>query len=132
MALEVLAWLRAVHGSTVLYPADATATAKLVAAMADRGGVSFLRTTRGAYPVLYASDEDFPIGGSKVLRRSADDRVALIGAALTAHQCLAAAAAPPRRRLPAAGRRPYPVHAARADPPARAGGDTRGGGAEAR
>ena len=35
MALEDLAMMRAVGGSTVLYPCDANQTAKLVAAMAD-------------------------------------------------------------------------------------------------
>ena len=68
MALEDLAMMRAVHGATVLYPSDATSTAALVRAMADRPGVSYLRTTRGAYPVLYDSAEAFPVGGSKVLR----------------------------------------------------------------
>jgi transketolase len=91
MALEDLAMLRAVHGSTVLYPSDATSAAALVAAMADRPGISYLRTTRGAYPVLYDSGETFPIGGSKVLRSSPDDQVTLIGAGVTLHACLAAA-----------------------------------------
>ena len=91
MALEDLAMLRAVHGSTVLYPSDATSAAALVAAMADRAGISYVRTTRGAYPVLYDSGETFPIGGSKVLRSSPDDRVTLIGAGVTLHACLAAA-----------------------------------------
>jgi transketolase len=59
--------------------------------MADRAGVSYVRTTRGAYPVLYDSGETFPIGGSKVLRSSPDDRVTLIGAGVTLHACLAAA-----------------------------------------
>ena len=53
MALEDLAMMRAVQGSTVLYPSDATSAAALVAAMADRDGVVYMRTTRGAYPVLY-------------------------------------------------------------------------------
>jgi transketolase len=91
MALEDLAMLRAVHGSTVLYPSDATSTAALVRAMADRSGVSYLRTTRGAYPVLYDAAETFPIGGSKVLRSADDDQVTLIGAGVTLHACLAAA-----------------------------------------
>jgi transketolase len=83
--------MRAVHGSTVLYPSDATCAAALVAAMADREGISYLRTTRGAYPVLYDSAETFPIGGSKVLRSSPDDQVTLIGAGVTLYACLAAA-----------------------------------------
>ncbi|WP_256788417.1 transketolase [Frankia sp. AvcI1] len=91
MALEDLAMMRAVGGSTVLYPSDATSAAKLVAAMADLSGVSYLRTTRGAYPVLYGPDEPFAPGGSKVLRRSDGDTVTLIGAGVTLHQALAAA-----------------------------------------
>ena len=91
MALEDLAMMRAVHGSTVLYPSDATSTAALVRAMADRPGISYLRTTRGAYPVLYDSAEVFPVGGSKVLRSGPDDAVTLTGAGVTLHACLAAA-----------------------------------------
>jgi transketolase len=91
MALEDLAAMRAVHGSTVLYPSDGNSTARLTAAMADTRGISFLRTTRGAYPVLYGPEEEFPIGGSKVLRSSPGDRIALIGAGVTLHNCLAAA-----------------------------------------
>ena len=44
MALEDLAMMRAVHGSTVLHPSDANQTAKLVTQMADTQGISFLRT----------------------------------------------------------------------------------------
>jgi transketolase len=91
MALEDLAMLRAVHGSTVLYPCDATSAAALVLSMADLEGISYMRTTRGAYPVLYDAVETFPVGGSKVLRQTDDDQVTLIGAGVTLHQCLAAA-----------------------------------------
>ncbi|MFE7045388.1 transketolase [Streptomyces atratus] len=91
MGLEDLAMMRAVHGSTVLYPSDATSAAALTAAMAYLDGISYLRTTRGAYPVLYASDETFPVGGSKTLRASDSDKVTLIGAGVTLHECLAAA-----------------------------------------
>jgi transketolase len=91
MALEDLAMMRAVHGSTVLYPSDATSTAYLIREMAGQTGIVYMRTTRGAYPVLYAADEVFPIGGAKVLRSSSDDQVTLIGAGVTLHNCLAAA-----------------------------------------
>jgi transketolase len=91
MGLEDLAMMRTVHGSTVLYPADATSTAALVEAMATNPGISYLRTTRGAYPVLYPDGETFPIGGSKVLRSSDQDQVTLIGAGVTLHACLRAA-----------------------------------------
>jgi len=89
MALEDIASLRAVHGSTVLHPCDANQTARLVAAMADLDGVSYLRTLRPATPVLYGPDEEFGIGGSRTLREG--DDVALIGAGITVHESLEAA-----------------------------------------
>jgi len=91
MALEDLAALRAIHGSTVLYPADATAAAALTAQMADTPGIVYLRTTRGAWPVLYQAGEAFPVGGSKLLRAGPGDEVTLIGAGVTVHQYLRAA-----------------------------------------
>jgi transketolase len=89
MALEDLSMMRAVHGSTVLYPSDGTSTTALVEAMAELPGISYMRTTRGAYPGIYPSSEQFPVGGSKVLR-SGDD-VTLVGAGVTLHACLQAA-----------------------------------------
>jgi transketolase len=91
MALEDLASMRAVHGSTVLYPADGNSTLKLVTAMCDLEGISYLRTTREKTPMLYGPDEEFPIGGSKTLRSSAEDRVTLVGAGITLVESLAAA-----------------------------------------
>jgi transketolase len=91
MALEDLAMMRAVHGSTVLYPSDAVSAAHLVREMAGRDGVVYMRTTRGAYPVLYGPDDEFPVGGSKAVRSSPEDQVTLIGAGVTLHNCLAAA-----------------------------------------
>ncbi|HEY6494610.1 MAG TPA: transketolase [Trebonia sp.] len=91
MALEDLAMIRAVHGSTVLYPADGTSTVALVAAMADTPGISYMRTTRGSYPGLYADGEAFGVGGSKTLRSGPSDQVTLVGAGVTLHECLLAA-----------------------------------------
>jgi transketolase len=89
MALEDLAMFRAV-GATVLYPADGNSTVRLVTAMSDLEGISYLRTTREATSRLYGPDEPFPVGGSKVLASSGDDRVTLVGAGVTVHACLAA------------------------------------------
>ncbi|GAB3431279.1 transketolase family protein [Flindersiella endophytica] len=91
MALEDLAMLRAVHGSTVVYPCDANQTAALVAELANRTGIRYLRTTRGELPTIYDPGELFPIGGSKVLRHSPEDAVTLVAAGVTVHQCLEAA-----------------------------------------
>jgi transketolase len=89
MGLEDLAAFRAVHGSTVLYPCDANQTARLVEAMAEREGISYLRTHRGATRVIYGPDERFPIGGSRVVREGGD--VTLVGAGVTLHEALRAA-----------------------------------------
>jgi len=89
MALEDLAMMRAVHGSTVLYPSDPNQTARLVEQMADGEGIVFLRTTRAATPVLYGAEEDFPIGGSRVLREG--DDIAIVAAGITLHESLKAA-----------------------------------------
>jgi transketolase len=91
MALEDLAMMRALNGSTVLYPADGASTVALVRSMSELPGISYLRTTREATPVLYGPDEAFPIGGSKTLRSGPADRVTLVGAGVTLHGCLAAA-----------------------------------------
>jgi len=91
MALEDLASFRAIHGSTVLYPSDATSTAALVAIMADTPGVSYLRTTRGATPVIYGPDELFEVGGSKVVRSSDDDAVTVVAAGITLAEAVKAA-----------------------------------------
>ena len=92
MALEDLAMMRAVHGSTVLYPCDGNQTAKLVAAMADLPGISYIRTTRANTQVLYRPEDEFPIGGSRVVRGGdADDRVTVVAAGITVHESLKAA-----------------------------------------
>jgi transketolase len=91
MALEDIASLRAVHSSTVLHPCDGNQTAKLVATMADLDGISYIRTLRPNTPVLYGPDEEFPIGGSRVLRDG--DDVTLVGCGITVHESLKAAEA---------------------------------------
>ncbi|WP_328641881.1 transketolase [Streptomyces canus] len=93
MGLEDLAMMRAIHGSTVLYPCDANQTAHLVAAMAGLDGIRYLRTGRGESPVIYGPDEEFPIGGSKVLRSSESDRLTIVAAGVTVHEALNAAEA---------------------------------------
>jgi transketolase len=91
MGLEDLAEFRAVHSSTVLYPSDGNQTAKLVRAMADLDGISYLRTTRGDTPVIYEPDEEFPVGGSKTLRAPDDEDVTIIAAGITLPEALEAA-----------------------------------------
>jgi transketolase len=91
MALEDLAMMRAVHGSTVLQPCDANQTARLVAEMADTNGIVFLRTLRPKTPVIYDPSEDFPVGGSKIVRSSDEDAVTVVATGITVHEAIKAA-----------------------------------------
>jgi transketolase len=90
MALEDLAMMRAVYGSTVLYPCDANQAAQLVAQMADHDGIVYMRTTREKTPVIYTADEEFIVGGSKVIHQSEKDEVTIVAAGITVHEALKA------------------------------------------
>jgi transketolase len=91
MALEDLAMFRAVHSSAVFYPSDAVSAERLTEAMARRSGINYLRTSRPKTPILYSTDEKFPVPGFKVLRQSVQDRATVIGAGITLHESLKAA-----------------------------------------
>src|SRR5438067_1109603 len=90
MALEDLAMMRAVYGSTVLYPSDPNQTAQLVAEMANHSGIVYMRTTREKTPVLYGADEKFSVGGSKVVHQSDKDQATVVAAGITLHEALKA------------------------------------------
>jgi transketolase len=90
MGLEDIAMMRAIPHSTVLYPSDAVSTERLVAAAADLKGTTYIRTSRPATTVLYANTEEFPVGGSKVLRSSGNDQLTIVAAGVTLHEALAA------------------------------------------
>jgi transketolase len=89
MALEDLAEFRAIHGSTVLYPCDGNQTARLVRAMGELEGISFLRTTRADTEVIYGPDDEFPVGGSRMVRDG--DDVTIVAAGITVHEAIEAA-----------------------------------------
>jgi transketolase len=91
MALEDLAMFRAVNGSIVLYPSDAVSAERLTEFAAHAEGITYIRTSRPKTVILYSIDEKFPVPGFKVLRRSDNDRVTIIGAGITLHEALKAA-----------------------------------------
>ncbi|MFA4872882.1 MAG: transketolase [Patescibacteria group bacterium] len=91
MGLEDIAMFRAVQDAVVLYPSDAPATERLVHEAVRYNGIVYLRTTRGATPVIYGPEEQFPIGGSKTLRSSARDVCTIVAAGITLFEALAAA-----------------------------------------
>jgi transketolase len=90
MGLEDIAMFRAILNSVVLYPSDALSTEKLVEQAARHQGMVYIRTTRKDTPILYKNDEEFPIGGSKTVRQSDDDCIAVIAAGITLHEALSA------------------------------------------
>ncbi|MEO8519810.1 MAG: transketolase [Acidobacteriota bacterium] len=90
MALEDLAMMRCVPDCVVLYPCDAMSTERLVVEMTKHQGMAYMRTSRPKTPVIYGPDETFPIGGSKVLRRSDKDAAVVIGAGVTVFEALKA------------------------------------------
>jgi transketolase len=90
MGLEDIAMFRALIESTVLYPADAVSAERLTEAAARENGIVYIRTTRPKTPVIYTNDEEFPIGASKVLHSSEQDRLTIVAAGITLHEALAA------------------------------------------
>jgi len=90
MALEDLSMMRSVHGCAVLYPSDAVSTERLVVEMAKHKGMAYMRTSRPKTPVIYGPDEQFPIGGSKVVRQGANDKAVVVGAGVTLFEALKA------------------------------------------
>ena len=90
MGLEDIAMFRAILNSVVLYPSDAISTERLVEEAARHDGLVYIRTTRKETPILYRPEDEFPIGGCKVLRRSDRDIAAVIGAGVTLHEAMGA------------------------------------------
>ncbi len=90
MGLEDLAMFRTLVNGAVLYPADAVSTERLVEEMVKRHGIMYLRTTREATPILYGPEDEFQLGGCKVLRSSGQDRATVVSAGITLYEALAA------------------------------------------
>jgi transketolase len=90
MALEDLSMTTAQPNFAVLYPSDAVAAERLVANAARHEGPVYLRMSRPKLPVIYDNQEDFPIGGLKVVRRSESDSATVIGAGVTLFEALKA------------------------------------------
>ena len=90
MALEDLAMTRAQPNFTVLYPCEAVSAERCVELAAYQPGPVYIRTSRPKTPVTYAPDEEFHVGGSKVLRQSAADAATVVGAGVTVFEALKA------------------------------------------
>ncbi|MBW3621847.1 MAG: transketolase [Armatimonadetes bacterium] len=93
MGLEDLSMMRSVLDSVVLYPSDAVSAEKLTELLLCHCGIGYIRTSRPKTPVIYDADEEFQLGGSKVVRRSDDDVATVVGAGVTLFEALKAAEA---------------------------------------
>jgi transketolase len=91
MGLEDLAMFRPIPGSVILYPSDAVSAERVVVEAARHHGICYIRMSRPKTAILYSNDEQFPIGGSKILRKSAHDRATVVAAGITVHEVLKAA-----------------------------------------
>ncbi|KAL1021397.1 hypothetical protein UPYG_G00012780 [Umbra pygmaea] len=91
MGLEDIAMFRAIPTATIFYPSDGVSTEKAVELAANTKGVCFIRTSRPENTVLYNSNEEFHVGQAKVVYKTSDDHVTVIGAGVTLHEALAAA-----------------------------------------
>jgi transketolase len=71
------------------FPADAISCYKCTELMANLDGACYQRTLRAETKMLYKPDEQFEVGGFKVLREGKD--VTLVAAGYMVHECLAVA-----------------------------------------
>lgn len=90
MGLEDMSMFRAIYGSNIFYPADAYAMTKCVVEAYELSHITYIRSTRTATPVIYDNHEQFRIGGSKTLKSSNNDQIALVAAGVTLHEALKA------------------------------------------
>jgi transketolase len=90
MALEDFAMMRAIEGSSVLYPSDAVSTEHAVRLAAEAKGIVYIRTTRPKTPVIYNTDKEFALGRAQVVRTSAEDKLTIVAGGVTLFEALAA------------------------------------------
>lgn len=90
MGLEDIAMMRTLPGCSVLYPCDAYSTYQLTRAAFNNPGMTYLRTTREATPLVYTQMTQFPIGGSHVHGPADQDKVTIVAAGITLHEALKA------------------------------------------
>jgi transketolase len=74
---------------TVIVPADAPETAKVIVKIAENKNPTFVRIGRSDVPTITAPDDDFEIGRAPVLRDGTD--ITLVGTGIMVSRCLLAA-----------------------------------------
>lgn len=77
--IEDLALMRVIPGMTVVHPADATSTAKLLEQIAEMDGPAYVRLGRLNIPVIYDEAADIKLGKGNVVRDGKDYTVIACG-----------------------------------------------------
>ncbi len=90
MGLEDIAMFGSIPQSIVFQPSDAVSAVKLIQVMSQYQGISYLRTFRPKAPVIYDSEEEFVIGGSKIIRSTQKDILTVIASGITVHEAIKA------------------------------------------
>lgn len=78
-AIEDMGIMRTIPNMTVLMPADAISTKKLVKQSITINGPVYIRLTRDAVPIIYSDNDDFRIGKGVLLREGKDVAIIAIG-----------------------------------------------------
>jgi len=86
---EDIALMRVIPGMTVIVPADAVETEKVVKAIVNYDGPVYVRLSRAKFPVIFDDSYNFEIGKGKVLREGKDAGIIAVG--LMVSQALKAA-----------------------------------------
>jgi transketolase len=93
-AIEDMALMRALPNMTVLCPADAEETARMVAALGTLDGPAYIRINRNDVPIVYPEAEEYRIGKVFRIREGRDAVVfacgVMVGKALEAAKALEA------------------------------------------
>lgn len=87
--IEDLALMRVIPGMTVIHPADATSTSKLIEQVAEMDGPCYVRLGRLDIPVIYDKNANIEIGKGVIVREGHDHTVIACG--LMVNEALTAA-----------------------------------------
>jgi transketolase len=91
MGLEDIAEFRSLANSTIYYPADAFAAERLTELALTGTGMTYIRTSRPASPLLYGPRTTFVRGGSHTIRSSRNDQATIVAAGVPLFEALQAA-----------------------------------------
>lgn len=90
MGLEDIAMFGAIPDTVIMHPCDAVSTAKILPSLISHKGISYLRTLRPKTPVIYEMNEEFAIGGSRIIRQAQDDLLTVVACGITVPEALKA------------------------------------------